>query len=124
MYIHYNPNPVGRNSVGDCSVRAISKALDISWDDAFDLLADSAKGMGDMPSSNSVIAAVLRMHGFYRENLPIFCKDCYSVRDFARDNPVGLYVLGTGNHVVTVEDGDWYDAWNSADEIPQYFWFK
>ena len=29
MYIEYNPNPCGRR-VGDCAVRAISKALDWS----------------------------------------------------------------------------------------------
>lgn len=124
MYVYYNPNPVGRDSVGDCAVRAISRALNVDWDEAFDLLADVAKGMGDMPSSNSVISAVLRMHGFHRENLPRFCKDCYSIRDFARDNPVGLYVVGTGTHVVTIKNGDWYDAWDSADEIPQYFWTR
>ena len=124
MYVYYNPNPVGRNMVGDCSVRAISKALRISWDDAFDLLADAAKSMGDMPSSNSVISAVLRSNGFYRENLPMFCKDCYTVKDFAEDNPVGTFVIGTGSHVVAIVDGDWYDAWNSEDEVPQYFWVR
>lgn len=31
MYVPYNPNPCGL-STGDCTVRAISKALDISWD--------------------------------------------------------------------------------------------
>ena len=124
MYKYYNPNPVGRSSVGDCSVRAISKALGISWDDAFDLLSRSAKQMGDMPSSNTVISAVLRQHGFYRENLPNFCPDCYSIRNFARDNPMGTYVVGTGNHVVAVEDGNYYDSWDSGDEIPQYFWVR
>lgn len=124
MYVYYNPNPVGRESVGDCSVRAISKALDISWEDAYAKLGVNAFRMGDMPSSNSVISAVLRMNGFYRENLPCFHNDCYSVRDFARNNPRGVYVLGTGTHVVTVVDGDWFDSWNSGDEIPQYFWTR
>lgn len=35
MYIEYNPNPVARK-VGDCAVRAVAKALRISWDDAND----------------------------------------------------------------------------------------
>lgn len=33
MYIYFNNNPSGR-SVGDCAIRAISKALDIDWEDA------------------------------------------------------------------------------------------
>lgn len=124
MFRYYNPNPTGRESVGDCSVRAISKALGIPWEDAYAKLAVNAFRMGDMPSSNSVISATLRMNGFYRENLPNFCPDCYTVRDFARNNPVGLYVLGTGSHIVCVKNGDWFDTWDSGDEIPLYFWTK
>jgi len=33
-YEYYNPNPMSRN-VGDCSVRAISKALDTDWETAY-----------------------------------------------------------------------------------------
>ena len=31
MYIEYNPNPVAVK-VGDCSVRAIAKALNMGWE--------------------------------------------------------------------------------------------
>ena len=110
MYVYYNPNPVAAR-VGDCAVRAISKVLNISWEDAYAKLAVNAFRMGDMPSSNNVIASVLRMNGFYRENLPDFCPDCYTVEDFARNNPVGTYVLGTGQHVIAIVDGDWFDSW-------------
>ena len=123
MYRYYNPNPVGATRVGDCAVRAISKALNITWDEAFDVLTKAAKNMGDMPSSNNVISAVLRMNGFYRENLPD-CRGCYTIRDFARDNPVGLYVVGTGTHVVTIISGNYYDTWRSGDEPVLYFWTK
>ena len=30
-YKYYNPNPAGRN-VGDCTVRALNKALGQDWD--------------------------------------------------------------------------------------------
>lgn len=33
-FIYYNPNPMSR-IVGDCAVRAISKALDIDWELAY-----------------------------------------------------------------------------------------
>ena len=32
MYEFYNPNPLSK-SVGDCVIRALSKALNKSWDD-------------------------------------------------------------------------------------------
>lgn len=123
MYINYNPNPAGR-TVGDCAVRAVAKALNITWEDAYRLIATNGYKMADMPSSDSVWGAVLRMHGFYRESIPNTCPDCYTAEDFCIDNPVGVYVLGFGGHVATVVDGILYDSWDSSQEIPQYFWSR
>lgn len=123
MYRYYNPNPTGR-SVGDCAIRAVTKALNITWDEAYNLIADAGRKMGDMPSSDSVWGAVLRMHGFHREILPNTCPDCYTAQDFCWDNPVGVYVLGFGGHVATVEDGVLFDSWNSSDLVPQYYWTR
>ena len=124
MFQYYNPNPTGRVSVGDCAVRALTKVLNIDWEKAFTLLAANAYQMGDMPSSNSVIGSVLRQHGFYRENLPTTCPDCFTIKDFCYYNPVGTYLVGTGNHVVAVVDGKYYDTWKSGDETVAYFWTR
>lgn len=121
MWVKYNPSPVGAK-VGDCSVRAITAALGVDWESAYVLLCNAGFQMADMPSSNAVISAVLRKHGFYRKAIPDTCPNCYTVRDFCREYSKGVYVLGTGSHVVTVIDGDYYDSWDSGDEIPQYYW--
>jgi hypothetical protein len=123
MYREYNPNPAGRR-VGDCSVRAVSKALETDWETAYSLIAANGFAMGDMPSADSVWGAVLRQNGFYREAIPNTCPDCYTAKDFCRDHPTGTFVLGFGGHVATVVDGTIYDSWNSENEIPQYFWFR
>lgn len=119
----YNPSPTGRN-VGDCSIRAVAKALDTDWETAYALIAMNGYLMGDMPSSNSVWGAVLRENGFYRYAIPNSCPDCYTINDFADENPHGVYVVGTGNHVVTIKDGVVYDSWDSRKEIPQYYWTR
>lgn len=121
MYQYFNPNPAGR-VVGDCAVRAIAAAFDVSWDDAFDVLAKSAKQMCDMPSSDAVWGAVLRGMGYVREAIPNSCPDCYTVEMFAEDHPNGTFVLGLGGHVVTVRDGVVLDSWDSTQEIPVYVW--
>lgn len=123
MWIEFNNNPTGRR-VGDCSVRAISVALDIDWESAYALIVTNGFEMGDMPSSNSVWGAVLRQHGFYRTSIPNTCPDCYTAEDFCQDHPQGVYVLGFGTHVATVVDGNIYDAWDSSQEIPQYVWYR
>lgn len=124
MYKYFNNNPLGRKTVGDCSVRAVSKALGISWDEAHDLLSDMSKDMGTIMNDNDVISAVLRMNGFYKENLPCTTRDCYTVKEFARENPIGTYVVGTGSHVVTIIDGNYYDSWPSGDESILFFWVR
>lgn len=122
-YIEYNPNPVGRR-VGDCSVRAVAKALGMGWEASYIALAINGIQMGDVISSNSVWGSLLRMHGFYRKSVPDTCPDCYTIEDFAEDHPDGTFVVGTGGHVVTIVDGDWYDSWDSGSEIAQYYWCR
>lgn len=122
MWIEYQPNPCGR-SVGDCSVRAISAALGVDWETAYNILADAGYKMCDMPSANATIAAVLRERGFYKGAIPSNYPPNYTAEEFAKDHPDGVYVLFFGNHVATVLDGNIMDAWNSSREIPQYFWY-
>jgi hypothetical protein len=123
-YQYYNPNPVGR-SVGDCSVRAVAKALDLDWEQAYAELASNGFAMGDMPSSDGVWGATLRQHGFYKSNIPDNCPDCYTLENFVTDNPFGIFVVKLGNdHVATIIDGTLYDAWDSRNELPIFCWYR
>lgn len=119
----FNNNPAGRN-VGDCSVRAVSVALGVDWETAYAMIAKAGYLMNDMPSSNSVWGAVLRQNGFYRHAIPNTCPDCYTIGEFANDHPEGVYVVGTGNHVVCIRDGIVMDSWDSTREVPVYYWSR
>lgn len=123
MWKRFNNNPAGR-TVGDCAVRAVSVAIGVDWETAYDLIASAGFDMGDMPSSDSVWGAVLRQNGFYRKAIPNTCPECYTAADFARDNPRGVFVLGFGGHVATIRDGVLYDSWDSSREIPVYVWYR
>ena len=83
-FSYFNPNPEGKQ-VGDCTVRAISKATGKSWDETY---------------------VGLCLH------------------EFARDHPRGVYVLALSSHVVCVEDGKYFDSWDSGNEIPLFYWEK
>lgn len=122
MWIKYNANPVANNAE-DCAIRAVSLALNVSWDDAFDMVCQMAKNMGVMPHNNAAWGAVLRQHGFTRKIIPNTCPNCYTIDDFCMDNPEGVFVLGTGTHAVAVIDGNYFDTWNSGNEIPVYYWY-
>lgn len=111
-------------SVGDCAIRAVSRALGVDWETAYALTAAAGFGMGNLQNGDEVWGAVLRNNGYYREAIPNSCPDCYTVAEFAEDHPNGVYVLSTGNHAVCVENGDWYDTWDSGNEMPQYFFYR
>ena len=122
-YIPYNPNPA-KNRVGDCTVRAISKALNQDWEQTYAGLTAYGFMMCDMPSANHVWGAYLRHKGFKRYIVDDKGQDIYTVNDFCRDNPEGVYVLAIPGHVVCVVDGNYYDSWDSGGEIPQYYWTR
>lgn len=122
-YVEFNPNPIGRK-VGDCTVRAISKALDMGWEAAFIALTINALQMGDMPSSDAVSGSLLRQHGYYRKAVPDTCPACYTVKDFCEDHPEGKYVLYCGGHVVAADSGNYFDSWDSGSEVVQYVWYR
>ena len=123
MFAYYNQNPVAAREE-DCAVRAVSAALGISWDEAFDLIAHNAKQMGAMMHRDAAWGSVLRQHGFVRKVIPNSCPECYTAEDFAIEHPRGVYVLGFGTHTAAVIDGTILDTWDSRDEIPIYVWEK
>lgn len=122
-FIPYNANP-DWNIDGDCTVRAIATATERSWDETYFWLCMQGFMMKRMPSSNVVWNAYLKHCGFERSIIPNTCPECYTVIDFCKENPSGVFLLGTGEHVVAVIDGDYYDTWDSGDEVPIYYWRK
>lgn len=120
MWIPFNNNPL-HLQVGDCTVRAICAVTNGSWDDVHRSLCDLARDMADMPSADRVWWTMLEDLGFTRHRILDRCPECYTVRDFCRDHPIGVYVLGPHEHAVAVIDGDYYDAWDSGDAVPTYY---
>lgn len=132
-YIHYNNNPYDLE-VGDCVIRALTLALNYNWFMVHDELSFLSRKMADMPSSNRVWKTYLKNLGLYENIIETNCPNCLTVTDFCKSHPIGRYILSTceytvanniivtGTHVVAVIDGDYYDTWNSGNDIPlSYF---
>lgn len=122
-FVEYNPNPA-RNRVGDCTVRAITKAMNSTWEQVYAGLTAYGFMCRDMPSANNVWGRYLRQNGFKRYLVDDKDMEIYTVEDFCIDHPIGTYILAIDGHVVCVEDGYYYDSWDSGDEIPIYYWVK
>ena len=123
MYSYYNANPY-KIRVGDCVIRAISKALNQPWEDTYIDLTIQGYLMGDLLSSNAVWGAYLKSKGFTRDIVSNDCPECYTIEDFCNEHPKGTYIIGTGTHAVCVENGCVFDTWNSSGETPIYFYYK
>ena len=123
-YKYYNPNKRYKNDRGDCVIRAISKAMNQSWDKTYVELCLEGYLMGDWGDSNQVWDSYLRGCGFKRKVIPNTCPDCYTIAEFAYDNPYGIFILATGSHVVAVIDGNYYDSWDSGNEVPIYYYIR
>ena len=119
----YNPNPT-KKRVGDCTVRAISKALNQDWETTYAGLSAYGFVLCDMPNANWVWGSYLEDKGYKQFIVDRHEKRVYTVEDFCRDNLSGTYILAIDGHVVCVVDGTYYDSWDSGKEIPIYYWTK
>lgn len=120
-YIYENRNPHNKR-VGDCVIRAISKVMNMSWEDVAIDLSMMMVTEGDIVSSNALWGKYLSLNGYRKGILPDTCPNCYTLKDFCRDYPLGTFVVCTGSHVIAVIDGDYFDIFDSGDEVVTYYW--
>lgn len=109
-WIEYNPNPQ-KNNTGDCSIRAITKALNIKYEDAFALSQKYSKEMYLMPEEARVINKLLKKE-FNVSRRKNSTKE--TVNDFALSHPNGTYILHVHGHMVACVNGYYYDSWDSG----------
>ena len=122
-FVYTNPNPKNKE-VGDCTIRAISLALDQSWEDTYLDLCLKGYTLADMPSSNEVWGAYLIDKGWKYYRLQDNCPFCYTIEDFCNEHPKGIFIVATGSHVVCIKDGTYFDIWDSGKKIPLFYFAK
>lgn len=121
MYVYYNPNPDKKQNASDCVVRAMTKALNLTWNEAYMLLSIQGYIDHDIFATDRVWINLLHDLGYQRYMIPNTCPLCYTIEQFTKDHPTGTYILGTGKHAVCVQDGCIYDSWDSSEEIPLFY---
>ena len=118
-YVYFQPNKKDiKDETGDCQVRALCKALELSWVEAFDLTipicrelqtytifdGNHAKTVEAMTSLGFRYFGVSNKKGAKRP----------TVDGFAKEHPSGRYICKVAHHVVAVVDGKYYDTWDSG----------
>lgn len=121
MWIEANPNP-GSKQVPDCVIRAICIALNKPWLEVSDELYSFARRDYSVTCDDNVWGHYLYSLGFEPFLLPSPCPRCMTIDEFTKMYPKGTYIIGTGKHAVAIIDGNYYDSWDSGNEIPSFFW--
>ena len=129
MYKYFQPNDKDlKDKYGDCTIRALSKALNISWLEAFDLTIPICR-REQLPNifyaPNKIRNEFLAELGF--RYVGVSNKKGSkrpTVASFARTHKVGTYIVSLANHVVCVKDGIYYDTWDSGGKSLYGYWEK
>ncbi len=122
MWMRTNPNPAHKE-VSDSVIRAIAIALGARWLDIYDDLCRLGREEFNLPNADAVWSKYLHNSGFEPFLLPEN-DNGINIEEFCREHPEGTYIVGTGSHPVAVLNGDYYDSWDSGNEVPSFFWRK
>lgn len=123
MYFeNYNANPNNKKT-GDCVVRALSKALDKSWDVVYMDLCEIGFELKVMPNDDECYMEYLKSKGFTKETIKVTKGSKRpTVTSFTKEHQEGTYILRVANHLVTVKDGKYFDIWDSGSCCLYGFW--
>ena len=115
-FIYYQPNEKDlKDRFGDCTIRALSKAMNCSWLEAFDAEVpfcseDQCSNIFDVPIK--VRKVMMDRLGFDYTGVPKKARKRPTVESFAKDHKEGTFILNVAHHEVAVVDGKYYDTWD------------
>ena len=114
---YYQPNKKDlKDEYGDCVIRALCKVTGKEWLEVFDELTPYVREVQANPNAPQVYSKYLEDNGF--KWVGIKAKKGSkrpTVQSFAKDHKEGTYILSVAHHIVTVEDGYFYDTWDSGE---------
>lgn len=119
---YYQPND---HICGDCGIRAVSKALDCSWEEALTTLYLNALKIKEAPGSCDNITETLKFFDF--KWVPITPKrgeKRQTVTEFAKTHNTGTYILRVSGHLVCAKDGKYHDIWDCGNKSLYGYWVK
>ena len=125
-YKYYQPNKKDiKDNIGDCVIRALTKATGKEWLEVFDELIPYARAMQAPCISQQVYEAYLINHGYIYTGISN-AKGTKrpTVASFAKSHKEGTFVLRVAHHVVTAQDGNYYDTWDSGEKSLYGYWTK
>lgn len=118
-YVYYQPNKKDlKDKYGDCQIRALSKALGLSWLETYDLTDPICRELQSYTifgcELNKVKEAMARLGFTYTGVSNKRGTKRPTVESFARTHKEGTFIVTVAHHVVAVVDGKYFDTWDSG----------
>lgn len=116
-FVYYQPNKKDlKDEYGDCTIRALSKVLDCSWLEAFDMTIPYCReyqcsNIFNLPIQIEKIifeSLGFEYHGISNKK----GSTRPTVDEFAKSHLDGSYILNVANHEVACVNGKYYDTWD------------
>lgn len=116
---YFQPND---HVCGDCSIRAVSAALGITWHTALDKLVEKAHKLSDAPTSTECVGALLIENGFKWHPIDVVGGGRRpKVHEFSKEHE-GTCVLRVSNHLVCSSFGRYKDIWDCGEKSLYGYW--
>jgi hypothetical protein len=120
-FMYFQPND---HVCGDCSIRAVSGALGITWHTALDKLVEKAHLLSEAPTSTECVGALLEENGFKWHPVDVSNGGKRPrVSDFSKGKK-GTYVLRVSSHLVCSVNGHYKDIWDCGEKCMYGYWEK
>lgn len=123
-YKYYQPNEKDvKDEYGDCVIRALTKALGMTWLEVFDDIHPISRELQIPFNSKLCYEKYLNNKGFeYQGVSNKKGTKRPTVKSFTKEHDKGIYVLRVAHHLVTVVDGYYFDVWDSGDCCLYGYW--
>ena len=121
---YYNANP-NNNHVADCVVRAISTALNQSWEQTYSELCMLGLEMHSMPNCKEVYTKYIESKGWRKCKQPRKSDNTkYISKEFVKIIK-GTVLAHIGcHHIVCIKDNKVLDIWDSTNGCIGNYWIK
>lgn len=115
MYKYYNANPLNKDTQ-DCTIRALSVAINKPWDYVYEMLSYEAQKEGTIQDDRDFIIK------FLDERFKRVPTDNLTVGGVVEKYNANILLCTMDGHITTAKYGKIYDTFDPSDRFAEYCW--
>jgi hypothetical protein len=123
---YYQPNEMDlKDNYGDCAIRCLCKAEKKTWLEMYDLMWKLSREIQSPMNNKYGFEHIVKSLGYQYYGISNKKGSKRpTIDEFASQHKEGTYICVVANHYVAVEDGLFYDTWDSGRKSMYGYWKK